>query len=289
MSRKSRHKRSQKSSVLRRQKPRKKRGGGQASVARRFAWGLAVAGAVALAAAGYYGSQKAYETFLAWRHAPVEWRVDVRLDDKVALDPGKRRAIVTTAREELGAGTPAELEETAIRLQRQTAFADVRVLKTARNRVTLSLTPRRPVACIDADRLRLVTGDGRVYGAPKRSTCPGLLLTGFFANPETLSLREDRTVALGESQSRSLDRALRLYRDVREAGYNLNSIDFKRYRGFFAELAPDGPTVAFGQPPFEEKLEKLKNVLKNLENRKRVARRIELDYHGKAFVKFEEL
>ena len=214
------------------------------------------------------------------------------------------------------------LETIAQDLQKKTAFGRVHLLRVGPRRFTVHVEPRVSAACIVMDKTRFVTNYGQIYGVWDAGlpvdTCGGPLIEGIFTSSVKPSFKTDSTIELLEADKKKVDAALELAHILKSAGLAAIKIFHTPYRGYGALLRsdrgggrgvalqteddgsspgvvspdsdhPTGTEVALGQPPFEKAVGKLQRVLRRLSRHDRFVERIELDYQGKAFIKYENM
>ena len=161
----------------------------------------------------------------------------------------------------------------------------VEVVRTSPEKIVIGFERRTPSMRIDrGSTLRLIDSGGFIYGSccqlPAQEAESQLpLLTGLSAAEDGgLSPREERTL-IGE--------ALGLNGGLIGKGIRVASLRYQNHRGFFTVMDPEGIEVSMGRAPFEDKLNRLAEVLLRIDRQK--VSRIELDYHGKAFIKERKL
>ena len=229
------------------------------------------------------------------------WRLSLRIDEEIPLDPSLRSQIESQAREALSSGDQANLTAVARAVQSLSPVATVSILRLSDRLVVLHLKKRQPFLCVDADKLRLATAEGEVYGlADDPRSCPGPILTGVFATPQRLIFKPDGTLQISATEQADIRNAIALTAETRAAGLAIQRITSQKFRGLdFSLVASSGSpgteqkseeiSVTIGQPPYHPKIEKLKNLLAKIRERGDRAERIELDYHGKAFIKTKNM
>jgi hypothetical protein len=279
-----------KSSVLKRQRP--KRGKTKPRpLGERLRRGALVT-VVALAAAGaVYGLWRAKRAITqASEEAPPAWQISLKLADDTPLTATAQDEIIGTAAKVLGRGTRRELTRAAEAVQQLGSYADVHVVKLAPNAVAIQVRQRQPVLCIEADRLRLISSTEEVYGqVDTPAACPGPTVAGLFEPGQHPLMRNDLTLALGDNERSLVHEALELVRVGRDKGFVFSRLEVKKYRGFSVTLAGKDLEIALGRAPFAAKLEKLQGILDKLAQKNEQAVRIELDYQGKAFIKQKKM
>jgi hypothetical protein len=286
-------------SVLRGQKPKRGKQSKADRAKRLKRWGL-----TAVIALSFTGGALAWRS-LSRRSAaaaaasaprPTDWKVSLKVDGNEPLADRAAEEILTLARQGLGRGRPQDLQKVAAAIQRLDAYSQVHVLKLGPDSAAVQVHLRQAAFCVEADKLRLVSVDGDVYGSVERpesgaSGCPGPILTGLFDAKQQakLTLESDFTLSLNAEQKAALTEALELWGEAQRRDLQLASLSYRKYRGFFAALSGQDLEIAMGRAPFADKLDRLKGILSKLAQKGEQAARIELDYQGKAFIKLRKL
>jgi hypothetical protein len=221
--------------------------------------------------------------------AKIHWQIDVRSTSGDAVSEEQARRIVKIAGLALRTGEENELRAIARQVQQNGQFAKVHVLRTAQSSVAVSVSERKPVMAIEADKLRQLTAEGVVYG--EQGDSPALpIIRGVFDNrAEEFALAEDQSLRLTDDERQVIRESIELWGDANRAGFSVKSLEYRRFRGFFVTLTNSDIEVALGRTPFVEKFGRLQEILKRLEKSGGHAARIELDYQGKAFIKEKKM
>lgn len=294
-------KKNKKKSVLSRQKPRKSRKKSSLVSGSFLKWifiGVLIIGIFWVA---FIGSERALHAFHSsfGKESPrKDWHISLKLHGETALEPELAEDVLEMAFEKLGNGSGDDLKEAAQYIQNEASFESVRVIRTSQKQVTISIKRRDGVMCVLADRLRLMTTTGSVYGRVNPKDCPGPVVSGVFSDRDRESkfrLNTDMTIKLRTEERLALNQSVHLNQAIKLPGYKVKKIHFQKYRGFSifildqkgADNAPKDAEfeVFLGSPPFENSLKRLDKILGKLKARGQVAKRIELDYQGKAFIK----
>ncbi len=226
------------------------------------------------------------------RRSDIEISLHPSTRDNDAISQTTKSEIIASAGLTLSDLTPLALERVARALQARFLAEDVRVVRVAKNRVYIMLTPRQSAMRIKADEMRLLSGGGQIYGSAKDSDSALPLLSGIFdGHKETLSMRDNQTLQITEEQRTLVQEALTIltYTKERQLADTFDEVHYIKHRGFTLRASKDGLEVAIGRAPFDRKMTSLDNILAGLRKRGSQAQRIELDYDGKAFVKEKRL
>ena len=221
-----------------------------------------------------------------------KWQFLVRSSDNSPISEASQALVVTTTRKTIGAGTHDDLLKSAKAVQKIGIFSDVRITKISPNQLIISLIQRQPMFCVEADKVRLVSSLGDIYGSidtRNGDTCPGPILSGLFEDRVSHNLSDGQTLIVDDQTKSMIQEALMLLQDVQKRSVKIEKFHVEKFRGFVAELSSQGTEVALGRAPFVEKLDKLNGILEKLAVRQEQAQRIELDYQGKAFVKLKKM
>lgn len=285
-------------SVLSRQKPKKgKRGPAPRSrkgdsAGGRLKGALVLVGILSLAAGGL-ALKRQLVKITGISSAPPAWAVSLKVDGEAALSEPTILKVHEAARRNLGHGSAAELARTAAAIQKLDAFAHVAVVRLSAAQAAVSVTPRTPVLCVEAGETHFVGTEGEVFGAAVKepSECPGAMLTGIFEDRgRKLVAATDLTYPTTAEELGALKEAVTLQGEFKARKLPVKGLTYQRYRGFLVSLSdPAELEVQLGRAPFNAKLDKLEGILVKLREKGSHAERIELDYQGKAFVKFKKM
>ncbi len=163
-------------------------------------------------------------------------------------------------------------------------LSKVEVMRASPDKIVIGFERRAPALRIDRGVIRLVDSAGFVYGSccvlPTQDAEAQLpLLTGVLATDQSgLSNKEEHEL---------IREALGLNEGLAGKGLKAASFRYQNHRGFFAIMEPGDIEVSIGRAPFDDKLKRLAEVLERVDRQK--VSRIELDYHGKAFIKERKL
>lgn len=222
----------------------------------------------------------------------IAWKVDLKLDAEHPLSDRKAEEVIRLSHEYLKSGDRSELANLAVAIQRLDAFGIVHIIRLASDRILITIKPRNPVMCAEIDRLRLVADTGEIYGiagVEGAPSCPGPRLIGIVQKTDQIALTPSNTIALEAESTKAVNEAINLLAEAESRALRFSTIEFQRYRGFVVYIEGLDTEVALGRTPFPDKLDKLRTLMAKLASRGEVAKRIELDYQGKAFVKLKKL
>jgi len=277
-------------SVLKRQRPRVKRPVWTRPMFKGLVLGAAALMLSALIYRGLSPSKK--QDVVPPALAKADWQFSLKLRDDLPLSEAAQAQIIATARSLIGDASLAELTKAGLAIQKLDAYADVRLVKVSARMIAISVTQRHAALCIEADLLRYISTTGEVYGQVpdgQSNSCPGPTLTGVFEHGRRLTAAGDLTMILNSEERALTKEAVELLAEGRARGFSFAKLEVRRYRGFFAQLLPQGTEVALGRAPFAPKLDKLQGILDKLAKRQEQALRVELDYQGKAFIKLKKM
>ena len=95
---------------------------------------------------------------------------------------------------------------------------------------------------------------------------------------------EEQTISIDDEGKALLKECIDLIKKSREHSLEFSVIEFKKFRGFFVSTKLPTIDIAMGRAPYNEKIERLVQLLSNLKSKGILAKKIELDYEGKAFI-----
>jgi hypothetical protein len=227
--------------------------------------------------------------------APREWRVEVRSKGGAPLPEDVTREVYRVSSRILRSGSPGELAGLARQIEALGMLDGVKVIRPLADTVLLSAEIRRPALLASVgSKTRFLTLDGTVYGDSADNSGnltgahPTVLITGVFEQRPSAAIDSSQRVVTTSEENRHLLEAIEIWQRATEAGIEVATINFQRFRGFSISLV-DQSEIVIGIKPFDYKLKKLRGILDGLKRDGVVASRIELDYEGKAFIKEKKL
>ncbi len=203
-----------------------------------------------------------------------------------------RESLQTKISEAANAG--AGLDEMARIAGSLAPLSKVEIIRAAPGKIIVGFERRTPSLRIDRGTdpaaVRLVDNAGFIYGSccvlpaqEPESLLP--LLTGLPVAGNQADLAHQ---AGGNKEEQALIReALGLNDGLTAKNIKTSSIRYQNHRGFFVIMEPGSIEVSIGRAPFDDKVNRLAEVLERVDRQK--VSRIELDYHGKAFIKERKL
>jgi hypothetical protein len=208
-----------------------------------------------------------------------------------AMEEKDRRSVLQMAAATLQKQDSPDFSKVAHAVQKLGAYESVHVLQISADEIVLELKQRNGIFCINYDKIRYVSIQGRVYGNGKPSDpiCKNLILQGLAPSSKRLKWERDASLSLPDDQQIVIKETIQLFEHLRAEKYEILGIEFLPYRGFEVELSPPRLKVAIGRAPFMAKITKLYDLIQSFKSQQKVAEHVELDYHGKAFVKFKNL
>ena len=216
-----------------------------------------------------------------------DWSFIIHLSNKSTPAESEKKRIISILKKGLSNQTikTTSYQSIAEKLLMQSNYGSAHILKISDKKFVINLKTRTPRFAVKADKLRVISASGIVYGSYKKSL--GLpLLKGVFRRPKSaFRINKNNSLILSEDEQNLINEALLLSKVLLENSLKTKSITFERYRGFFADIPHLNLEVSFGRKPFQTKITKLFKVLSKLRQSGKVASRIELDYDGKAFVR----
>lgn len=159
-------------------------------------------------------------------------------------------------------------------------LAKVDIIRATPNKIVIGFDKRDPKLRIMMQHQQLIDSSGFIYG--KCCVIPGQDAEASLPLLEGIATIENSGIA-SDSRLSVIKEALVLARELNGLQLPSEKIRYQNHRGFFVTLQPDKLEISFGRAPFASKLQRLRDVLKQVERNK--VSRIELDYHGKAFIR----
>ena len=177
------------------------------------------------------------------------------------------------------------LQDTAYELREHPHIATSSIIKTRPDHVNVYVRVRRPLLKMKVNqKLRYISNQGKIFGVIKKeSTLP--LLTGVLKDDEEYHRDVEDMFILTLEENSAIHEALTLVRLANASDFPVSSMNYEKYRGLSLKIKGINTDVHVGNPPYEQKLKKLTQIIDSLHKKKSHALRIELDYEGKAFIK----
>ncbi len=163
------------------------------------------------------------------------------------------------------------------------ALSRLHLFRLDGTRLLVRIRERRPILRLEEQGF-YVSEDYTVYHEPGVTSPILPLLVGVVGAKAPLEIGQLRRVFLNEEQSTAVRHAVELLTMLEKKSMRPSEIRYDRYRGFSAILEFRQIEVVLGREPFHRQLERLVDVLRQMSDQKMQAKRIELDYSGKAFV-----
>ncbi|MDE3269039.1 MAG: hypothetical protein OYH77_02010 [Pseudomonadota bacterium] len=211
---------------------------------------------------------------------PRNWQVEVLSLDAQEVPDMLRAEIIKTAQETLATGSRLHLQDAVDTLQENYHFAAVNLIQTDNDSVVIYVEVRHPRLRVRVgEDYRLISSKGEVYGYWDTQALPELI--GVLAPQQRYKTTARGSLKLNQQEQQNIATALSVLRLAQD--YELTSITWENYRGF--KLKTKSMSVFLGLAPYEKKFAKLKTITSAAQKKGTDLTKIELDYHGKAFVK----
>lgn len=216
------------------------------------------------------------------------WKLTLKADDSGLLDAREEQAIIQAVKDSVSHGEKADLLKAVAKIKSDESFAKIHLIRTGLDQLTLYYSKRIPIMCYQAESLYYISAEAEIYGDLENlDNCPGPVVSGILEDRKKqprggvlkLSTEEEKAVVL----------AVKLLKILRFHQHQPSALTYDKYRGFFINLKDLETDIALGNPPYDAKLEKLREVLEKIKVKGEVAQRIELDFQGKAFIKMKKL
>jgi len=217
------------------------------------------------------------------------WKLTIKADDRSLLGDQEEAAIIHAVRAHISNGDPDDLLKAIATIKTDVSFAKVHFVRTGLEQLTLYYAKRVPVMCYQGDQqLYFISTAAEIYGfVDDPQKCPGPLVTGILDGRR--NVKRNAVLTLSKEEQQNTERALQLAKILAYYKHDPTKLSYEKYRGFYINIRDLETEIALGNPPYETKLEKLGEVLKQISSKGEVAQRIELDFQGKAFIKMKKL
>lgn len=177
-----------------------------------------------------------------------------------------------------------DLKGLALKILENSHYSKVKVFRYHPSKVVVFLDKHKPVLRIESDRIRLLSENGIVFGVGDHSNLP--IVEGLFSDRKgKYKLKSKNELIVTADEEKRIQEVLELLALTSQRNIIIETIGFKKYRGFNAVLGSDRMEVFFGRRPFKSKIDKLLEIIERLKKRGQKARKIELDFQDKAFIK----
>lgn len=175
------------------------------------------------------------------------------------------------------------ISEIAKKIQEKEGLARVQVFMDIQNNMSVALSPRIPMMRLGGTG-KVISAEGDIYDdfnfTPKFQTA----LLGVFPVDQALKLDDRNCVSIAEEEKKIILDALLLLKKSEEKKLFYSSVEYKKYRGFFAKIQDAETMIVFGYPPFETQFSRLLKILEESNKNNKLLSNIEVDYADKAFI-----
>ncbi len=217
---------------------------------------------------------------------PKNWQITFSDKTIEALEKDERQQIIKTGEKFFKKSPNIDFRVLAKKIAENENFAQVHVLKKSASSVIISVNKYQPIAAIYADKWRLISKDGKVFGLLKENSSKLKKISGVFSeHVGKFTFANDHSLKTSQKQKAIIAESMTLMEHISENNLNVSIIEYKPYRGFFIFLSDKNIKVALGRAPFENNFKRLFKVLENLKKKDVETSLIELDYANKAFIK----
>ncbi len=164
-------------------------------------------------------------------------------------------------------------------IQKKEGFAQVHIFLTPENKLIVTLKPRIPIMRLSENGNKVISKDAEIYEdsnfKPKFQT----ILTGIPLEDSALT-KKDKIIIYD---------AINLLELAEKNSLHFTSIEYKKYRGFFAKVENSNLNIVFGFPPFTQQFTRLGKIQEEAKKSHKNLEYIEVDYADKAFIKESRL
>lgn len=174
---------------------------------------------------------------------------------------------------------------------KDTSYEKVHVNRIEGRTVYISLVPRSPIMKVLADKWRLLSKDGVVYGdgvvyEDSDNEKSLVSLTGIFTDQSRFKFHKGNFVVMNDKQKNAIKESLQLYKKLAKHNIIINELNYDYFRGFTIQLSDTNTRVVLGGlENIEDKFSMLSKLLTKFKNENLDISSVELDYKGKAIYK----
>ncbi|MCY4381266.1 MAG: hypothetical protein OXC40_06855 [Proteobacteria bacterium] len=217
--------------------------------------------------------------------ATNHWQVSVESDQDLTSHDSSYQDITEASLKFLRTAHRDELNFLARYLTYESDYDRVIVSRRGPANIVVKVSAPKPIAVIQADKLRYVSESGQIFGVISQTAPKLTRFSGVFDDSiPVFKLTSHNKLIVSEEITTKLRLLIDLLLLVRDKGFQVITLDHHAFRGVKMVLA--GPTqVTLGHPPFSKKISRLKSLLNQAEDSHKKIEKIELDYKGKAVIK----
>ena len=175
----------------------------------------------------------------------------------------------------------------AKKIQESSNFSKVTVYKTLPQKIHVHIFERTPLLSIHADKHRLISKTGEVYGTFEKDEHASLVTLKNFFNKDrkNFSFLANNSLKLDEEEQKKINEALLVYHQSQKNNFKIKNITLLKFRGFLINIKDNPVNIILGRKPFTKKFIKLQKIIAQNETKDQELLTIELDFDGKAFIK----
>ena len=184
----------------------------------------------------------------------------------------------------------ANINDVSAKTQTLFGLLSMNIFRTPDDHWLLSWAERIPAMLIEADKIRILSKNGDIYGSTdlNKTEHPTILRGVFSRESKKFLLNTDNTIIVSEEERDVITSALTLLSESSERSLDIEQIRYQPHRGFVVKYRDKNFLISFGNPPFEKKFKRLFNVLKSMKDDTDEIMSIELDYSDKAFLSLKQ-
>ena len=239
----------------------------------------------------YFNPDKYYEIFskktTSLEALSVSWEVVVLSDTKSPKQKEQIQDILKIIDKTITNGNNASLSTLAKKIQNNSFFSQVTIVKNFPRKISVFLKERTPVMAIaSANNKYLLSNKGEVYGSYSPKTNKNLtLLHGVLSlKKNKRNLNKNNSIIIAADEQKIIQESLELHQLTAHKNLQVKKILYKKYRGFTITLKKEDLEVVLGKDFFMKKINRLSDILRKIGKDVHTIQKIELDYEGKAFI-----
>lgn len=216
-----------------------------------------------------------------------KWEIEISKEHRNQISKKERDNLERWLDKKLNNNKSPTLYHVAKMLQNKYSAKETNIIQNGSGRLFVNIKKRKPILLILADRIRMVSEDGTIYLPPSSDEENKLpLITGVFPKKTyKYKIAADNSLVLEGNFKKLLEDAITLYNAAKSKNIAFQKINYIEHRGFVSTIKNSQVEVSLGPPPFLDRIDRLVEILINLNKKGIKASRIELDYDNKAFIK----
>lgn len=233
---------------------------------------------------------------LCYFYFPIEssqsrWEIVSHYNTRDQLSDSTHTDLINTIHKYFNQDKIQPMNAIAKKVQNQFALDSVHLIQYGPNQIAVLAKSRKPIVKLTLENRPplLVTESGIIFKGTTSTSKDLITLDGVLVNSDIVKNNHDGSIEVADEKLQNILDSLNLIETLNAEEITISAVGFHPYRGFSIELKPSKTVVFMGTKPYTVKLQKLRLILDKLSKSGSVAKKIELDYMGKAFITETEI